>query len=212
MSSVQQSPYRLFGCPHLPSCYSLQYNWKLLPYLQSYQNIPAAEFRTMAHNFNIMARELAHTEILRNDFVENVSHEFKTPLSAIEGYTMLLQKKELSNEKREEYTGKILHNAKHLSVLTGNILLLSRLENQEIDIKKEFYSLDEQLREIILMFEEKWSTKNIDLDIEMDDVIIYANEGLMAHVWQNILENAIKFTNENGCIQIQLKKIPILLW
>lgn len=161
----------------------------------------------MAHNFNIMAKELSHTEILRNDFVENVSHEFKTPLSAIEGYAMLLQKKGLSDEKREEYTWKILHNAKRLSALTGNIILLSRLENQEIAIKKESYSLDEQIREIILLLEEKWSGKNIDLDIELDDVTICANEGLIAHVWQNILENAIKFITTEGAIGISLHQI-----
>lgn len=161
----------------------------------------------MVHNFNIMAKELSHTEILRNDFVENVSHEFKTPLSAIEGYAMLLQKKGLSDEKREEYTWKILHNAKRLSALTGNIILLSRLENQEIAIKKESYSLDEQIREIILLLEEKWSGKNIDLDIELDDVTICANEGLIAHVWQNILENAIKFITTEGAIGISLHQI-----
>lgn len=175
--------------------------------LQVNEDIHAAEFREMAHNFNIMAKELSHTEILRNDFVENVSHEFKTPLSAIEGYAMLLQKKGLSDEKREEYTGKILHNAKRLSALTGNILLLSRLENQEIAIKKEAYSLDEQIREIILLLEEKWSSKNIDLDIELDDVTICANEGLIAHVWQNILENAIKFVPTEGAISISLHQI-----
>lgn len=175
--------------------------------LQVNEDIPAAEFRTMAHNFNIMAKELSHTEILRNDFIENVSHEFKTPLSAIEGYAMLLQKKGLSDEKRAEYTGKILHNAKRLSTLSGNILLLSRLENQEIEVKKETYSLDEQIREIILLLEEKWSDKKIDLDIELDDVAIRANEGLMAHVWQNILENAIKFVPAEGAIGISLHQI-----
>lgn len=175
--------------------------------LQVNEDIPAAEFRTMAHNFNIMAKELSHTEILRNDFIENVSHEFKTPLSAIEGYAMLLQKKGLSDEKRAEYTGKILHNAKRLSTLSGNILLLSRLENQEIEVKKETYSLDEQIREIILLLEEKWSDKKIDLDIELDDVAIRANEGLMAHVWQNILENAIKFVPTEGAIGISLHQI-----
>lgn len=100
-----------------------------------------------------------------------------------------------------------MHNAKRLSALTGNILLLSRLENQEVVIKKESYSLDEQIREIILLLEEKWSSKNIDLDIELDDVTICANEGLMAHVWQNILENAIKFVPVEGTIAISLHQI-----
>lgn len=101
------------------------------------ENIRIKELRDMACNFNLMAKELAGTEILRTDFVENVSHEFKTLLSAIEGYATLLQKKDLSDEKRQAYTEKILFNTRRLSTLTSNILLLSRLENQEIGIKKK---------------------------------------------------------------------------
>lgn len=100
--------------------------------VQMNEDIRVTEIQTMARNFNLMVRELAATEILRNDFVENVSHEFKTPLAAIEGYVTLLQRKGLSEEKRKEYTDRILFNTKRLSALTGNILLLSRLENQEI--------------------------------------------------------------------------------
>ena len=127
--------------------------------IQLNEEIPAAELRSMAQNFNAMVRELSNTEIFRTDFVENVSHEFKTPLLAIEGYVMLLQNKSLSEEKRAEYTNRILLNTRRLSSLTGNILLLSRLENQELEVKKETYSLDEQLREIILLFETQWTEK-----------------------------------------------------
>lgn len=174
--------------------------------LQLSEDIPAVELRTMAHNFNIMAKELAGTEILRNDFIENVSHEFKTPLSAIEGYTMLLQRKGLSEEKRMEYTRRIIYNTQRLSTLTGNILLLSRLENHEIGIAKESYSLDEQLREIILLYEKQWASKNLELEIDLDNADYYGNKELMAQVWQNILGNAIKFVGEGGKICIQLCK------
>ena len=127
--------------------------------IQLDENISAKELKSVTHNFNVMVKELANTEIFRKDFVENVSHEFKTPLSAIEGYATLLQKKNLSEEKRIEYTKRILFNSQRLSSLTGNILLLSRLENQEMEVKKESYSLDEQLREAILMFENIWTEK-----------------------------------------------------
>lgn len=156
------------------------------------ENIPVAEFCVMAHNFNIMAKELAGTEMLRNDFVENVSHEFKIPLSAIEGYVMLLQKKGLSEEKRMEYTQRILYNTKRLSTLTGNILLLSRLENQEIGISKETYCLDEQLRESILLFEEQWTAKKLDLEIDLDNADYYGNKGLMAQVWLSLKPQTVK--------------------
>lgn len=170
------------------------------------ENIRIKELRDMAHNFNLMAKELAGTEILRTDFVENVSHEFKTPLSAIEGYTTLLQRKDLSEEKRQNYTKKILYNTRRLSTLTSNILLLSRLENQEIGIKKETFCLDEQLREILLLLEDGWTEKKLELEIDLDAVDYYGNKDLLAHVWQNILSNAIKFAPENGIIHILLRR------
>ena len=170
------------------------------------ENIRIKELREMAHNFNLMAKELAGTEILRTDFVENVSHEFKTPLSAIEGYATLLQKKDISAEKRQDYTKKILYNTRRLSTLTSNILLLSRLENQEIGIKKESFCLDEQLREILLLLEEGWTEKQLELEIDLDAVDYYGNKDLLAHVWQNILSNAIKFSPAHGIIHILLRR------
>lgn len=170
------------------------------------ENIKATEINTMVCNFNRMIRELKNTELFRNDFIENVSHEFKTPLSAIEGYATLLQKKDLSRDKQIEYTKKILFNTKRLSSLTGNILLLSRLENQEIEIQKENYSLDEQIREIILLFEPQWTNKNLELDIELESIYYIGNKELLAQVWQNIIGNAIKFVSNNGKIHIILFK------
>ena len=170
------------------------------------ETIRASELREMAHNFNAMIKELASTEMFRKDFIENVSHEFKTPLSAIEGYVTLLQKKGLSEEKRMEYTERILFNTKRLSTLTGNILLLSRLENQEFMIEKETYLLDEQLRETVLMFESQWSAKNLEFDIDLDSINFYGNKELLAQVWQNLLSNAIKFVSENGRIRVLLRQ------
>lgn len=144
--------------------------------------------------------------MLRNDFVENVSHEFKTPLTAIEGYTTLLQKPDLSEEKRLEYTRRILVNTQRLNALTGNILLLSRLENQQMQVRRERYCLDEQLRECILLLEDDWSSKEIELDIDLTDCEITANRDLLAQVWQNVIGNAVKFTPRGGKISVALRQ------
>lgn len=168
------------------------------------EEMPAEELQSMAHNFNVMVQELSNTEIFRTDFIENVSHEFKTPLSAIEGYVTLLQSKTLTEEKRLEYTNRILFNTRRLSSLTGNILLLSRLEHQELDLKKETFSLDEQLREIILMFEQQWTAKELDLDIDLYTVDYTGNKDMLLHVWQNILGNAMKFVPAHGQIRVLL--------
>lgn len=170
------------------------------------ENIPVVELKDMAHNFNIMAKELSKAEMLSSDFIVNVSHEFKTPISAIEGYATLLQRKDLSEEKRVEYTRRILHNTSRLSRLTENILLLSKLEHQDTALTKEMYCLDEQLREAILLYEPQWTAKSISLDIELDRADYSGNRDLLAEVWQNLLGNAIKFTPQGGKIRIRLKR------
>lgn len=170
------------------------------------EDSPIEELRDMAHSFNRMTKELAGTELLRSDFVENVSHEFKTPLSAIEGYATLLQKPGLSEEKRAEYTGKIPYNTRRLSTLTSNILLLSRLENQELDIPRETFCLDEQLREVILSQEEGWAGKDLELEVDLDSADYRGNRDLLAQVWQNLLGNAVKFVPERGLVRVLLRR------
>ncbi len=113
---------------------------------------------------------------------------------------------DLSEIKREGYTKKILYNTKRLSSLTSNILLLSNLENQEIGVQKQSFSLDEQLREAMLLLEEQWTEKNLDLEIDLDNVDFYGNKDLLAHVWQNILGNAIKFAPQAGNLRVLLQK------
>ena len=123
------------------------------------------EIRDIYSNFNLMVQELEATEILQTDFVSNVSHEFKTPISAIEGYATLLQDDDMSiSEEQEQYISKILFNTRRLSHLAGNILLLSKIEHQSIQTRQNWYRLDEQIRQSIVMMEPKWSEKEIEFE------------------------------------------------
>ncbi|MEK4517761.1 HAMP domain-containing sensor histidine kinase [Paenibacillus sp. FSL H8-0122] len=162
------------------------------------------EISEVAHHFNLMVQELRSIETLRNDFVVNVSHEFKTPIAAIEGYAMLLQEENLSKEEHNEYTGMIIESSRQLSNLSGNILKISKLENQEMLSELAEYPLDEQLRQALLLLESLWSAKQLNLDIELDEQRYYGNEELMMQVWLNVLGNAIKFTPEGGTISVAL--------
>lgn len=164
------------------------------------------ELKEMSHNFNMMVRELNNIETFRSDFIANVSHEFKTPLASIEGYTMLLQSDTLTEKEKNEYTKKILSSTKRLSNLVGIILQISRLENQGIIAEKNKFKLDEQLRQTLLLFESKWTSKNIDLDLDLDPITFYGNEELLMQIWANIFSNAIKFTPNNGTIACTLKQ------
>ena len=163
------------------------------------------EIKEIFSGFNMMAKELSSTEILQSDFVSNVSHEFKTPINAIEGYSMLLQDDENLTDEQKEYIQKIIFNTQRLSSLTGSVLLLSKLENKSIVSNKTKFDLDEQIRQSLLTLERQWESKNIEFDIEMDDTDLVGNEALLHHIWDNLLSNAIKFSNYGGEIKIRLK-------
>ena len=162
------------------------------------------EIQEIYKSFNLMARELSATEILQTDFVSNVSHEFKTPISAIDGYAMLLQDSGITDEERDGYIEKILLNTQRLSDLVGNILLISKLDNQAIGSKREKYRLDEQIRQSVVLLEKKWSEKELLLDVELESVEYFGNEGLMLHVFNNLIDNAIKFDPHGGELIIRL--------
>lgn len=164
----------------------------------------AKEIQEIYAGFNLMTDELRSMEVLQTDFVSNVSHEFKTPLNAIEGYSTLLQDCENLTPQQQAYVEKIIFNTQRLSSLTGSILLLSKLENQQIHTGQSRFSLDEQIRQTIVELEPAWAGKEIELDVEMDEITYFGNETLLRHVWSNLLSNAIKFSSDGGLVQIRL--------
>ncbi len=164
------------------------------------------ELHRIHESFNLMVKELQATEILQTDFVSNVSHEFKTPINAIEGYAMLLQDGALTPEEETEYIEKILFNTKRLTELIGGILLLSKVENQVISLRDDVFSPDEQIRLAIVSLEEKWTKKRIEFETNLAEVRYRGNEALLAHVWLNLLDNAVKFSPEGGRIYASLSQ------
>ena len=163
------------------------------------------EIQDIYTNFNRMVQELEATEILQTDFVSNVSHEFKTPISAIEGYATLLQNSEVPvSGEQEEYIDKILFNTRRLSHLAGNILLLSKIEHQSIQTRQNWYRLDEQIRQSIVLLEPDWSKKEIEFDVDMVEVEYMGNDSLISHVWDNLLSNSVKFSPVGGTIHIRM--------
>jgi len=160
----------------------------------------AKEIEEIATSFNIMVKELSNTETLRSDFVSNVSHEFKTPLSAIEGYATLLQDERLSKDEQAVYVSRILENTSRLSKLTQSILSLSQLENQEIVLQQESYMLDEQIRRVLLGYEPLWEEKELNIDLALEATQFYGSKSLLAQVWSNLIDNAIKFSRPGGTL------------
>lgn len=157
-------------------------------------------------SFNIMTDELSSIEMFRNDFISNVSHEFKTPIASIQGFAKLLQNEDISKDEKYEYTKIIVEETKRLSHLSTNILKISKLEHQGIIEKKSSFSLDEQIRRSILLLEHLWGKKDIEFDIDLEELTYTGDEELLQQVWVNLINNAVNFSHNGGTIHIQLNQ------
>ena len=162
------------------------------------------EIGELTNNFNKMTRGLKSTENLQKEFINNVSHEIKTPVSSIEGFAKFLKDKNLTDEERDEYANIIIEEAKRLENLTGKILKLSKLNNQEIITNKQEIEVAEQIRKAISLLEPKWSKKDIKINVSLEEKIFLGDEDLIFQVWVNIIDNAIKFSNEGENIDIKV--------
>ena len=162
------------------------------------------EFRELSHSFNQMTEELSGIEILRSDFIDNFSHEFKTPMVSILGFAKILRNKKLSGEERNEYLDIIIDEASRLTELSANILNLSRIESMSLPSDLSEFNLSEQIRQSILQSESKWMEKNLDFSLDIEELYIRGNEPLLKQVWLNLIDNAVKFSPENGRLELSL--------
>jgi signal transduction histidine kinase len=162
------------------------------------------ELEELSQSFNKMTQELSGIETLRRDFVNNFSHEFKTPIVSIRGFAKLLKENNLTDEERREYLDIIITESERLAELSTNVLSLSKYENLEIIADKVPFRLDEQIRRTLVLMEPKWSAKELTVDVDLENVIFNAKEDLIQQIWLNLLDNAVKFCGRGGSIHITL--------
>jgi len=162
--------------------------------------------RELVDSFNRMAQQLENTELLRSDFINSFSHEFKTPIVSIAGFAKLLRKGKLTPEEQQEYLAIIEDESLRLSSIATNVLNLTRVENQTILTDVREYNLSEQLRSCILLLERKWSAKKLELVPDFGEHTIAANEELLKQVWLNLLDNAVKFTPDYGTVEVSARE------
>ena len=163
------------------------------------------EIGELTHNFNKMVKELNSIECLQKDFINNVSHEIKTPISSIQGFAKLLEADDLSKEERKEYAEIIKEESDRLLYLSTNILKLAKLENQERIMNKTKFNIAEQIRRTISVLEPKWKEKNIKFNVSLKEQEFWGEKDLMYQVWMNIIENSIKFSKQDGQIDVKMK-------
>lgn len=162
-------------------------------------------YNKIIHCFNQIAQELGSLEPLRTDFLANVSHEMKTPLSVMQNYGVLLQEPDLSDAKRLEYAKGVADSSRRMADMMTNILRLNRLENQQIYPQRHTYDLGEQLCESLLQYEQVWEQKDIEIETEITEgITIQADTELLSLVWNNLLSNAFKFTQAGGMVSVRL--------
>ena len=156
-------------------------------------------------SFNTLAEELENTEMLRSDFINNFSHEFKTPIVSIVGFAEILESEELSDKERSEYISTIKEEAVRLANMAMSVMNLTKVENQSILTDTTRFNVSEQIRSCILLLEGKWSNRNIEFNIDMDEHFLIANEDLLKEVWINLLDNAVKFTYDGGILSVSAR-------
>ena len=166
----------------------------------------SGEIRELSENFNSMVEELSSNEYLHKEFVSNVSHEFGTPITSISGYAKLMKRDTLTSEQRAEYADIIISESARLSRLSADLLKLSELENKGAITERTEFALDEQIRSVIILLQHSWESKNISLDIELDEMRYCGDEALLHQIWVNLISNAIRYTDKGGEIKIALEK------
>jgi len=164
------------------------------------------EVGELTNNFNDMVKDLGSIESLQKEFVDNVSHEIKTPITSIQGFAQLLRDDNISKEEKNEYIEIIEEESNRLLNLSTSMLKLSKLQNQNKITNIEQIDISEQIRKALSILEPKWKEKEIVFNISMENKYFYGDEDLMFQVWVNLLENAIKFSKQNGNIDITLKE------
>lgn len=167
---------------------------------------PGSTYSKVEESFNKMAQELENSEMLRSDFVNNFSHEFKTPIVSIAGFAKLLNRGNLTPEQQREYLAVIEEESLRLSYMATNVLNLSRVENQAILTDVTEFNLSEQIRSCVLLLENKWAQKNLELLLEFGEHMVRANEELLKQVWINLLDNAIKFTPDGHTVEVRIRE------
>lgn len=164
------------------------------------------ELADLSHSFNKMTRELSSIETLRGEFINNFSHEFKTPIVSVRGFAKLLKDENLSEETKQEYLDIIIGESERLASLSTNVLNLSKYDNIEIIADQADFRLDEQIRRAIVMLEPKWVAKGISVNVDLEEIVFNGQEDLTQQIWLNLLDNAIKFSHKGGNIDVKLSE------
>ncbi|MCL1989733.1 MAG: HAMP domain-containing histidine kinase [Defluviitaleaceae bacterium] len=164
------------------------------------------ELHRLMQGFNRMTKEISSAQLLKKDFISYFSHEFKTPITSIRGFSRQIKERELDPKKQKEYIDIIYQESNRLINMSSNVLTLTKLEHQGTLTDKKVFSLDEQLRKTLLLLEKQWTEKALELVLELEEIEIDSNEEMVKQIWVNVISNAIQYSHQRGQLKIQCKK------
>lgn len=164
------------------------------------------EIGELAHSLNQMSASLNKLEELRSSFIANVSHELKTPMTTIAGFTDGLLDGTIPAERQKEFLTLISNDTRRLSRLVVRMLEASRLSSGEIELHLTKFEICEMIRLNILEFESRINEKNLTIDIyfEEDEMYVTADQDNIAQVIYNILDNACKYVDQDGVMRVSV--------
>lgn len=154
------------------------------------------ELGALARSFEEMTHDLQQLEQMRRDFVSNVSHEVQSPLTSISGYALALKQMNIPESERGRYLDIIIGEAERMSKMSDSLLKLSLLESQSQQLRFTTFSLDEQIRRVIVALQPQWSARRINFDLQLTAATLTADYDQLNQVWTNLLGNSIKFSGE----------------
>lgn len=162
------------------------------------------EIGKLANHFTKMTKKLDQIEQMRQEFVSNVSHEFQSPLTSIQGFSQSLQADDLSDEQRKTFSAIIEKESKRMSLLSKQLLVLAALDKEEEILQKTEYDVSEQIKQVVVTNEWSWRTKNLAIEMELAPTKLFADKNLLHQVWTNLIMNSIKFNKEGGLVSVRL--------
>jgi signal transduction histidine kinase len=160
------------------------------------------EIETLSNNLSQMAADLKKKYQLQRDFIANVSHDFKTPLSVIRSYSETVSDGIVDEKDTKKYADEIIKEVDRLNSLVMDLLQLSKLQDGAYSLSKEFIDLSNLVQNCINQFNPIINKKNLCFDISIDPVEIYADRKYLQRVLYNFIDNAIKFSSKNNKIEI----------
>lgn len=165
------------------------------------------EIADLAENFNEMAFELEKVEEIRNSFISDVSHELRTPMTTISGFVYGMLDDTIPQEKQKEYLKIVYDETTRLSRLVNTFLDISKMQTGRLELRKTNFDINEAIRITVIGLESRINEKNIKvtLNFETDSCFVYADSDSIKRVITNLLDNAVKFTDEQGEIQVSVK-------